>query len=80
MEKTTESKEESYPQSSGEDTELDLSGDSSGSESDLSAPPDGGYGWVVVGACMALNGFTWGVTAVSPPSLSIPRHQRPSSG
>ena len=27
--------------------------------------PDGGYGWVVVASCFTLNGFTWGVTAVS---------------
>ncbi|KXJ87513.1 major facilitator superfamily domain-containing protein [Microdochium bolleyi] len=26
-------------------------------------PPDGGYGWVVVGACFILNGFTWGATS-----------------
>lgn len=29
------------------------------------APPDGGYGWVIVGSCFTLNAFTWGVTAVS---------------
>lgn len=28
-------------------------------------PPDGGYGWVVVGSCFTLNALTWGVTAVS---------------
>lgn len=28
-------------------------------------PPDGGYGWVVVGACFTINCFSWGVTAVS---------------
>jgi hypothetical protein len=28
-------------------------------------PPDGGYGWVIVASCATLNGFTWGVTAVS---------------
>ena len=27
--------------------------------------PDGGYGWVCVAACFAINGFTWGLTAVS---------------
>jgi hypothetical protein len=32
---------------------------------DADAPPDGGYGWVVVGSCFILNGFTWGVTSVS---------------
>lgn len=29
------------------------------------APPDGGYGWVCVGAQFFINGFTWGVAAVS---------------
>lgn len=29
------------------------------------APPDGGYGWVCCGAISVLNGFTWGVAAVS---------------
>lgn len=28
-------------------------------------PPDGGYGWVCVAACFIINGFTWGVLAVS---------------
>ena len=28
-------------------------------------PPDGGYGWVILGSCFTLNAFTWGVTAVS---------------
>lgn len=31
----------------------------------LLPPPDGGYGWVIVGSCFILNAFTWGVTAVS---------------
>ncbi|KAH8891628.1 MFS general substrate transporter [Thozetella sp. PMI_491] len=26
-------------------------------------PPDGGYGWAVVGSCFVLNCFSWGVTA-----------------
>jgi hypothetical protein len=28
-------------------------------------PPDGGYGWVCVGACFAVNCFTWGIVSVS---------------
>lgn len=28
-------------------------------------PPEGGYGWVVCGAVSLINGFTWGVAAVS---------------
>lgn len=28
-------------------------------------PPDGGYGWVCVGACCAVNCFTWGTVSVS---------------
>jgi hypothetical protein len=31
----------------------------------LDGPPEGGYGWVVVGAVSLINGFTWGVAAVS---------------
>ena len=27
--------------------------------------PDGGYGWVCAAACSTINGFTWGLTAVS---------------
>ncbi|KAG7007747.1 hypothetical protein G7Y79_00008g023850 [Physcia stellaris] len=26
------------------------------------APPDGGYGWVCVGACFIINAFSWGLT------------------
>lgn len=29
------------------------------------APPDGGYGWVCLGALFTINCFTWGVIAVS---------------
>jgi len=28
------------------------------------SPPDGGYGWVCVGACFTLNCFTWGAVSV----------------
>lgn len=28
------------------------------------AVPDGGWGWVCVGACFTINAFTWGVVAV----------------
>ena len=28
-------------------------------------PPDGGYGWVCLGALFTINCFTWGVIAVS---------------
>jgi MFS family permease len=31
------------------------------------SPPDGGYGWVCVGACFTVNAFTWGVVSVSYP-------------
>ncbi|KAH3953055.1 hypothetical protein HBH53_040370 [Parastagonospora nodorum] len=27
------------------------------------SPPDGGYGWVCVGACFAINCFTWGAVS-----------------
>ncbi|KAM0289591.1 hypothetical protein ACHAO9_005873, partial [Fusarium lateritium] len=30
---------------------------------DVPSPPDGGYGWIIVGSCFILNAFTWGVTA-----------------
>ncbi|OIW25737.1 MFS transporter, MCP family, solute carrier family 16, member 6 [Coniochaeta ligniaria NRRL 30616] len=32
-------------------------------EDAVEPPPDGGYGWVVVGACFTINCFSWGVTA-----------------
>jgi hypothetical protein len=34
-------------------------------EEAVEPPPDGGYGWVVVGACFTINCFSWGVTSVS---------------
>jgi len=38
----------------------------SGTDGSLSdEPPEGGYGWVVCGAVALINGFTWGVAAVS---------------
>lgn len=33
-------------------------------DSSDSEPPDGGYGWLCVGSCFAVNCFTWGVVAV----------------
>ena len=33
--------------------------------SEPEAPPDGGYGWVCLGALFTINCFTWGVIAVS---------------
>jgi hypothetical protein len=35
-------------------------------------PPDGGYGWVCVGACFTINCFTWGVVAVKFQHLPFP--------
>jgi hypothetical protein len=32
---------------------------------DPAEPPDGGYGWVIVGCCFTINFFTWGVIPVS---------------
>lgn len=34
-------------------------------ESTAEAPPDGGYGWVCLACCFTINGFSWGVAAVS---------------
>lgn len=33
---------------------------------DVPPPPDGGYGWVCVVACLLINMFSWGVVSVSP--------------
>ena len=38
---------------------------STDSDSTAEPPPDGGYGWVCVASVFIINGFTWGVTAVS---------------
>lgn len=46
-----------------EHTAIDIEGNEADNP-DPSPPPDGGFGWVVVGACSAINCFTWGVTAV----------------
>ncbi|KMP05131.1 hypothetical protein CIRG_04812 [Coccidioides immitis RMSCC 2394] len=32
-----------------------------GPQPDISPPPDGGYGWVIVAACFTLSWFTWGI-------------------
>lgn len=34
-------------------------------------PPDGGYGWFCVLAQFLINGFTWGVVAVSSNASAI---------
>ena len=34
-------------------------------------PPDGGYGWICVACCFAVNCFTWGVVAVGLPSTMM---------
>jgi hypothetical protein len=39
-------------------------------------PPEGGYGWVVVGAVSLINGFTWGVAAVSLLSSTPDREKK----
>lgn len=36
----------------------------------VDVPPDGGYGWVVVGCCFMVNAMTWGVNSVRHPSPS----------
>ncbi|KAJ5201723.1 major facilitator superfamily domain-containing protein [Penicillium cinerascens] len=33
------------------------------SPSEISPPPDGGYGWVCVASCFSINCFTWGAVA-----------------
>jgi len=35
--------------------------------------PDGGYGWVCVGACFSINCFTWGVVAVNHLTITLPQ-------
>ena len=47
------------------DIEIDDTTQGGQSADGADAPPDGGYGWAVVASCFTLNGFTWGVTAVS---------------
>lgn len=68
-------KQQQNNQQQGEDLEgaeviefaLDTAGttDHAHQEEPIDAPPDGGYGWVVCGAVSLINGFTWGVAAVS---------------
>ena len=43
-------------------------------------PPDGGYGWVCVGACFAVNCFTWGTVSVSHNKLSDAVHTTDITG
>jgi hypothetical protein len=45
--------------------DIELNVDGMHNEVDAVVPPDGGYGWLIVGSCFTLNCFTWGVTAVS---------------
>ncbi|MCJ1367174.1 hypothetical protein MMC16_006306 [Acarospora aff. strigata] len=45
----------------GSNTELD--GHSTQANDPSQDPPDGGYGWVQVGACFTVNCFTWGQVA-----------------
>ena len=39
--------------------------DNSSDQAGDSQPPDGGYGWICVLACFAINCFTWGPVSVS---------------
>lgn len=39
---------------------------------DIDPPPDGGFGWVQVGASFIISTFTWGQTAVCPFSSPNP--------
>lgn len=39
---------------------------------DIEPPPDGGYGWVCMAACFAVNCFTWGVIAVNSNKPNYP--------
>ena len=48
---------------------VSLSGDPDETSATTEPPPDGGYGWVCVGSVFIINGFTWGVTAVSFPLM-----------
>ena len=34
-------------------------------------PPDGGYGWICVACCFAVNCFTWGVVSVGLPKTMM---------
>lgn len=45
----------------------------------IECPPDGGYGWICVACCFAVNCFTWGVVSVSLPMIATMAATRNSS-
>jgi hypothetical protein len=57
---------------SNELASVDLVSHGTDQESNSSDPPDGGYGWVVCGACFIINCFTWGLASVTMPRFPSP--------